>query len=226
ALAVRRLAMNHLVPLLFLAAGPSFTSPDLSQRRLAAEAWSRRHGVAFSARAMNQVERRGAPCVRLRAPAAAGCSEVLELCSWEMGAGSCSGTWQEMKGLQRLDGGPAFELIDRAGWEPDPFECEQSRSMVWGLSDGGTIERPASGRDVEQCLRAERANAKAQETNVACDVLAVNPCLKEAYLSCRGRVNGARVSRTRAVSWADGGDELEWERPLVEPEDEADEDGG
>ncbi len=135
-----------------------------------------------------------------------------------MWGGSCSGSWQHLEGLQQPDGGVVLELIDRSGWEPDPFDCEHETPWVRRLPDGGTLaslERSGRG-EVERCLRAERANAKAQETNVACDVMAVNPFLKEAYLSCQGRLNGARVSRTRAVSWADGGDELEWERPLSE----------
>jgi hypothetical protein len=219
--------MNHLVPMLLLAAGPTFTSPDLVQRKLAAEAWSRRHGVAFSARAMTQLSKREVPCVRLRAPAPAGCGEVLELCAWGLSGGSCSGSWEQMEGLHQLDGGASFELIDRFGWEPDAFECEKASPEFAYFADGGRASVPegARRRDVERCLREERAHARLQETSIACDVMAVNPCLKEAYLACRGRLNGVRLTRTTWVSWADGG-EPEWEVLPTALDDEPAEDGG
>jgi hypothetical protein len=219
--------MNHLVPMLILLAGPSFTSPDPAQRRRAAEAWSQRKGMALSARALGGLQKLKDPCVRLRAPAPAGCAEGLELCAWSSSGGSCSGSWAQTQGVQQVDGGASFELVDRSGWEPDAFECERANPEFAHLVDGGRVRLPerARRRDVEQCLREARAEASREETSMACDVMAVNPCLKEAYLTCRGQLNGARVTRTTWVSWADGG-EPAWERYLTDVEDVPAEDGG
>lgn len=219
--------MNHLIPMLILMAGPSFTSDDRTQRRLAAEAWSGTHGVAFSPRARPSLEKRTVPCVRLKAPTPAGCSEVLELCVWGLSGGSCSGSWEQLQGLQQVDGGASFELVNRWGWDADAFECERNSPEFSHLADGGRVRLPERARrlEVEQCLKDARAEARRQETSMACAVMAVNPCLKEAYLACRGRLNGVRVSRTTSVSWADGGEPV-WERHPTDLEDEPDEDGG
>jgi hypothetical protein len=213
--------MNHLLALLILSAGPSFSSPDLAQRTLAAEAWSRRHGVAFSARALKPLRGRADPCVRLRAPAPTGCAEVLELCSFGMSAGACSGSWMEQEGLAQPDGGVSLELIGRGGWEVDAYECETQFPGFWSLADGGRQPVSRRGRqlEVEQCLREARADVKAQATNVQCDVIPVNPCRGEAYLSCRGRVHGERMTRTTWVSWADGGEPV-WQHPIGTLDDE------
>jgi hypothetical protein len=219
--------MNHLAPLLILSAGPAFTSPDITQRKLVAEAWSRRHGVAFSGRALKSPEQQEGRCVQLRAPAPAGCAEVLALCPFGSSAGSCSGSWQVEQGLSQPNGGASFELVHRFGWEPDTWECERNSLEVWHLADGGrlTVSERSRREEIEHCLREERAHAKRQETNLRCDVMAVNPCLREAYLSCSGRLYGERLKRTTWVSWADAG-EPQWEHPLGLVEDEPFDAGG
>lgn len=216
--------MKSLLPLLILSAGPSLTSPDIAQRKQAAEAWSRRHGVALSASTLEARTARGVDCIRLRAPAPTGCRESVELCAWVILGGVCSGSWSTDVILRVSDGGSSFQFIQHDGSSVDSYACETAVPEVTWLADGGTTPVRGRQQEVDACIRKQRAELASEETHLRCDVMTVNPCLGEAYLVCRGRLRGEPYRRTSWVSWADGGADAEREFP-IDFEDDPD-DGG
>ncbi len=201
--------MHDVLKWLVLVAVPSLVGSTLIERKQAAVAWSAAHGPLMDARRARTDG--GLLCMTARAPAAAGCERTLELCAMEEGGGFPGDSWGSSLQLSLGESAPSLPLHVRAGAVADESTCEDK--PLQNSPPPTRAQAQAAQRALKACVKAEQARLDRQSTDYRCTLLAINPCLFEAYLSCQGRKGGEPVRGTFWFSFApDAGDFGTWEK--------------
>ncbi|MDP1917169.1 MAG: hypothetical protein Q8L14_13090 [Myxococcales bacterium] len=201
--------MHDFLRLVVLVAVPSLVGPTVAERKQAAVAWSTTHGAVMDERRARLDG--GLECFTARAPAPARCERALELCATKESGGFPGDSWGSTLELSLGDGAPSLPLHVRAGSGVDERTCE---GTTFQNSPPPTrAQAQAAQRAFKACMKAEQARLDRLSTDYRCTLLAINPCLSEAYLSCTGRKEGEPVRGTFWFSFApDAGDFGVWEK--------------
>ncbi|MDP3233282.1 MAG: hypothetical protein Q8N26_10940 [Myxococcales bacterium] len=194
---------------LLVVALPSLVGPTVAERKQAAVAWSTTHGAVMDERRARLDG--GLECFTARAPAPARCERAVELCVMNSSAGLPGDSWSAWLELSPGDGVPSLPLRMRAGDIADERACED---VPFQNSTPPTrAQAQAARRAFTACVKAEQTRLDRLSTDYRCTLLAINPCLSEAYLSCRGRKEGQAVRGTFWFSFApDAGEFGAWEK--------------
>lgn len=177
--------------LLVLAAGPA-PAADAAQRLAAVEKWARakkKPQLPFKeAKAVSG-------CIELPAVKELGCEQPAQLCAVHEGDDGSSGTRVEQRSFV-LAGHEELHKHLRVWWyasyAPRVWECDPPDPMTGEETPGQRLERIAAWRkshakEWAACIkRAEKDSADDSE-ELSCDVVYVDACRMEAYLTCRAR---------------------------------------
>lgn len=178
--------------LVVLAASP-LASEDAAARLAAVEKWAKTQRKpqlsSKDARALTD-------CVELPAVKDTGCAEPAKLCRLHEGDDGSSGTRTESLSLllsgQDRDVKP-LRVWWSAAYEPKRGECDPPESM---LGNSETPEqhakevaafRKAHAKDYAKCVARAEKDARDDAEELVCDVVLMNACRKEAYVTCKAR---------------------------------------
>lgn len=182
-----------LVLLLALRAGPSgLTSDDLAQRLSAVQKWSKQQKKPqLSWRDARSITE----CIEVPPVKETGCELSAKLCPLHEGDDGSSGTRVESVSLLMTgedDELRPLRVFWRAAYEAKLSDCEPPESFV---SHQSTEQRGASvaawkkvnAKEYSKCVARLERRAESDAEELTCDLLLVNGCRREAYVTCKAR---------------------------------------
>ena len=181
-----------LAALLFVLCAAPMASDDAAERLAAVDRWAKTQRKpqlsSKDARALTD-------CVELPAVKETGCAVPAKLCRLPEGDDGSSGTRMESLSLllmgQDRDVKP-LRVWWTAAYEPKRGECDPPES----LSGTETPEfrareavafRKAHPKEYAKCVARAEKDALDDAEELSCEVVLLNACRKEAYLTCRSR---------------------------------------
>jgi hypothetical protein len=172
-----------------LAAAPSpLSSEDAAERLAAVEKWAKKQKKPqLSAKDARALE----ACVELPAVKETGCTTAAKLCRLHEGDDGSSGTRVESLSLhlggQEHDG-KSLRVAWTAIYEAKVEECDPPESMTHVENPEQRAKDVAVYRKTKEyakCLGRMQKDAKDDAEEMLCDVVLMNACRKEAYVTCR-----------------------------------------
>jgi hypothetical protein len=178
--------------LVVLAAAPALGVDDPAQRLAAVESWAKKQKKPqLSFAEAKKLE----GCVELPAVKDTGCEQPAKLCRVQEGDDGSSGTRVEQLSFV-LAGHEALHKHLRVWWyaayEPRRHECDPPDPMTGEETPTQKFERVALWRKGHQkewkaCIKRVEKDSADDSEELSCDVVMVNACRMEAFITCRAR---------------------------------------
>jgi hypothetical protein len=183
---------------LLLLALPASSPPGLSQHplasddaatRLAAVAkWAKGKKPQLSSKAARELT----DCTELPAVKDTGCAQPARLCRLHEGDDGSAGTRVESLSLTLTGHEKAVRVWWAATYEPRRFECDPPEPLEGHESkvdhDAEVAAwRKANAREWARCLARVEKDARDDAEELHCEVVLVNACRAEAFVTCRAR---------------------------------------
>lgn len=168
--------------LLFISVNP-LASDDDAARLAAVEKRARSQKPQLSAKQARAL----VECVEVPPVNETGCALPAKLCPVHEGDDGSSGTRQESLSLLwsgQEESVKALRVWWTATYEPKRAECEPPEAAV-GPETPAT--RKGREKDFARCVARVEKEAKDDAEELQCDVVLMNACRKEAYLTCRSK---------------------------------------
>lgn len=157
-----------------IAAAPSLSADDAADRLAAVQKWAKKQKKpqlsAKDARALTD-------CIELTPVKDTGCTEVAKLCKLHEGDDGSSGTRTESVSL--VLSGPeskSLRVFSSVGYEPRVSECEEAAEA-----------QKAHSKEYARCVARAEKDARDDAEELLCDVVLMNACRREAYVTCKTR---------------------------------------
>ncbi|MFZ5445822.1 MAG: hypothetical protein ACOZQL_37870 [Myxococcota bacterium] len=180
--------MLHALLLATLAQHP-LAADDAAARLAAVSKWSRGQKPQLSAKDARAL---GAECVELPAVKETGCEVPARLCRLVEGDDGSSGTRVEALSFHLEGHEKPVRVWWAATYEPRRFECDPPERLD-GADAPAQREaevaawRKAHAKEWQRCLARVEKDARDDAEELACDVVLINACRAEAFLTCRAR---------------------------------------
>ena len=184
--------MLSSVVIALLAAAP-LASDDAAERLTAVEKWAKQQRKpqlsVKEARAL-------ADCVELPAVKDTGCALPAKLCRLHEGDDGSSGTRTEslsfFLNIKEHDNGKALRVWWTSTYEAKPSDCDPPESMTGSETPEQRAKEIATwkkghAKEYARCVARLEKDARNDAEELSCDVVLVNACRKEAYVTCKAR---------------------------------------
>lgn len=179
-----------------LAASP-LASDDAEVRLKAVQEWAKKQKKPVLAlKAARALE----GCVELAPVADTGCAQPAQLCPLREGDDGSGGTRREalsllLKGEDHA--GRHLKVWRLAAYEPRVGECDPPEPMFGAPPQDQRAKEVAAWRkahaaEYARCVARVEKDSRDDAEELACDVVLVNACRKEAYVSCKARNFGKK----------------------------------
>jgi hypothetical protein len=175
-----------------LAASP-LASDDVAERLAAVEQWAKKQKKpqlsSKEARALSD-------CVDVPALKDTGCTTPATLCRLHEGDDGSSGTRTESLSLflsvKEHDNGKSLRVWWSAAYEAKPSECDPPESMSGTETPDQRAKviaawKKGHSKEYAHCVARLEKDAKDDAEELLCDVVLVNACRREAYVTCKSR---------------------------------------
>jgi hypothetical protein len=190
------MTMVAVLASLFLAAAPatpSLASDDPAQRLAAVERerWAKKRKPQLTskdARAMGE-------CLELPPVKETGCAQPAKLCRLHEGDDGSSGT--RIESLSLLMAGEEHDVQPLRVWWSAAYEaklsdCDPPEHLLGHETDEQRVAAIAewkkkNAKEWQKCVARLEKKAKSDAEELACDVVLVNGCRREAYVTCKTR---------------------------------------
>ena len=163
-------------------------SDDAAVRQQAVAAWAKKKKPQLTAREARAL----AGCVEVAAVPETGCAPPAKLCPMTEGDDGSSGTRLEARSLV-LEGQAAPLRVWRwMAYEPRLAECDPQEPLEGHESQEEHVKeiadwRRVHAREYAKCLARAALDATSDAEELSCDVVLVNACRHEAFVTCSGR---------------------------------------
>lgn len=183
--------LTALLLLVLPAASPPvhpLASDDVATRLEAVAKWAKGKKPQLSSKAAKEL----ADCVELPAVKDTGCEQPAKLCRLHEGDDGSSGTRLESLSLTLTGREKAVRVWWSATYEPRRFECDPPEPLEGHESKAEhelevAAWRKAHAREWKQCLARVEKDARDDAEELHCEVVLVNACRAEAFLTCRAK---------------------------------------
>lgn len=181
--------MLSLLAALCVTAAPASGDDEVAQRLQAASAWFKKNKKAqLPAKAARALK----DCVTLTPPKELACEETAKLCRVHEGDDGSSGTRTESLSLALEHHTRPLRVWWTATYEPPVTECEPPEELEGHESPEHHAAEVAKwkashAKEFAACLQRVRTKAATDAEELSCDVVLVNPCRAEAFVTCSAK---------------------------------------
>jgi hypothetical protein len=174
------------------AAAPTLASDDPAARLAAVEKWAKKQKkpqlTSKDARAITE-------CVEVPAVKETGCAQPAKLCRLHEGDDGSSGT--RIESLSLLMAGEEHDVQPLRVWWSAAYEakvsdCDPPEHLLGSETEEQRVAAIAEwkkkhAKEWSACVARLEKKAKNDAEELACDLVLVNGCRREAYVTCKAR---------------------------------------
>ncbi len=181
-----------LAAVLSASPAPSLAAEDASERLNAVQTWVKKQKKpqlsSKDARAITE-------CIELPAVKETGCEQKAKLCRLQEGDDGSSGTRVESLSLLMLGEEHAAQPLLvwwSATYEAKVSDCEPPEHLLGHETAEQRVEaisqwKKKNVKEFTRCIERLEKKVKADAEELMCDLMLVNACRREAYVTCKTR---------------------------------------